>query len=216
MSVVTAPLSDAALPYRPLAVRLLPLLRRGFLILNRGFMAPLTARGFGWLVGSPMTGHVMLLRTRGRRTGVLRQAPLGYVVRDGCVYCVAGFGEPTLWYRNLLTDPSVEVVLPTRRFQGRAAPVTDPAEWVAAYRALIASFGLVGQATVGDIRSLDDATLAARHGSLPVVRITPVDGPTLVAGPFDPGGYGWLLPVGAFLTIGLLVELARSRHRRLA
>ena len=64
-------------------------------------------------------------------------------------------------------------------------------------RALIASFGLVGRAVVGDISGLDDATLLARHRALPVVRIMPADGERpLGAGPFDPGGRGWLLPYG--------------------
>jgi deazaflavin-dependent oxidoreductase (nitroreductase family) len=185
--------------------RLLRPLRRGFLILNGSLMAPLLRHGFGWLVGNPLTGHVMLLRTRGRRSGLLREAPLGYVVRDGAVYCVAGYGEPTPWFRNLLVDANVEVILSTRRFKARAEPVTDAAEWLTTYRALIASFGLVGRAVVGDIGTLDDATLLARHRSLPVVRITPRYGDApLVAGAFDPGGSGWILPYGASLALGLL------------
>jgi len=193
--------------------RLLRPLQRGFLILNHWLMAPLARAGFGWLIGNPLTGHVMLLRTRGRRTGLLREAPLGYVIRDGCVYCVAGYGEPTPWYRNLVTDPAVEVLLPTRRFRGLAAPVADPVEWLAAYRALIGSFGLVGRAVVGDIDAIDDATLLGRHRGLPVVRITPAEGePSIVAGEFDPGGSGWLLPYG--LTLAGLVAVARSARRR--
>jgi deazaflavin-dependent oxidoreductase (nitroreductase family) len=185
--------------------RLLRPLQRGFLVLNRGFMAPLIRAGLGWLVGNPLTGHLMLLRTRGRRSGLLREAPLGYVVRDGHVYCVAGYGETTPWFRNLVADPAVEIVLPTRRFRGRAAPVTDPGEWVAAYRALIESFGPLGRSIVGDVRRLDDETLLARHRALPVIRITPAEGVApLTAGFFDPGGGGWKFAWGASLSIGIL------------
>ena len=194
------------LPYGPVLSRLLRPLQRGFLVLNRRFMAPLIRHGFGWLVGNPLTGHVMLLRTRGRRSGLLREAPLGYVVRDGAVYCVAGYGEPTPWFRNLLADPNVEVILPTRRFKGHAEPVADPAEWLAAYRALISSFGLVGRAVVGDVRRRDDATLLERHRSLPVIRITPRYGDApLLAGPFDPGGAGWIVPYAGSFVLGLFV-----------
>lgn len=210
------PAAAPPLPYGPVMTRLLRPLQRGFLVLNRGFMAPLIRHGFGWLVGNPLTGHLMLLRTRGRRTGLQREAPLGYVVRGGAVYCVAGFGEPTPWLRNLLADPAVEVVLPARRFRGLAAPVTDPTEWLDAYRALIDSFGLLGRAVAGDIRGLDDTTLRARHGGLPVVRITPADGERpLVAGPFDPGGGAWKFVNGASLALGLLiwVRLRRPRSR---
>ena len=199
------PATAASLPYGPLVSRLLRPLQRGFLVLNGSFMAPLIRLGFGWLVGNPLTGHVMLLRTRGRRSGLLREAPLGYFIRDGAVYCVAGYGEPTPWFRNLVADPNVEVVLPTRRFQGRAEVVTDPGEWLRTYRALIASFGLLGRAVVGDVRRLDDATLLGRHRSLPVVRIRPRYGDApLVAGPFDPGGAGWILPYAGSAVLAVL------------
>lgn len=200
--------------------RLLRPLQRAFLVVNGSFMAPLIRYGFGWLVGNPLTGHLMLLRTHGRRSGLLREAPLGYIIRNGAVYCVAGYGEPTPWFRNLVDDPDVEVILPTRRFLGHAEPVIDAAEWLAAYRALIASFGLVGRAVVGDIRRLDDAVLLERHRSLPVVRITPRYGDaSLVAGPFDPGGPGWLIACLASFAFGLLAwrrfaSVGRQRQRQ--
>jgi deazaflavin-dependent oxidoreductase (nitroreductase family) len=198
------------LPYGPRMTRLLRPLQRAFLVVNRGFMAPLARIRLGWLVGNPLTGYVMVLRTRGRRTGQIREAPLGYVIRDGAIYCVAGYGASTPWVRNLLADPDVEVLLPTRRLLGSAEPVTDPPEWVAAYRALIASFGLLGRAVVGDITRLDDDELLARHGALPVFRIRPRAGdPPVEGGPFDPGGLGWFLPAGA--TIALVAALRRLR-----
>ncbi len=192
--------------------RLLRPLQRGFLLLNRGFMAPLLRSGLGWLIGNPLTGHLMLLRTRGRRSGRRREAPLGYVIRNGAVYCVAGYGEPTPWYRNLVADPDVEVILPTRQFRGRAQPVADPAEWLAAYRALIASFGLVGASVVGDVAALADAELLARHRALPVGRITPAAGEApVVAGAFDPGGAGWLVANAAMLMVAFAGAVAMRR-----
>lgn len=217
MTIVDPPAATAPLPYGPVMARLLRPLQRAFLVLNGGFMAPLIRSGFGWLLGSPMTGHLMLLRTRGRRSGLLREAPLGYVIRDGAVCGVAGYGTGTPWYLNLVADPSVEVILPTRRFRGRAEPVTEPAEWLAAYRALIDSFGLIGRSIVGDIRKLDDATLLARHRALPVVRIRPVEGERpVVAGPFDPGGGGWTFVYGTSIALAILAwaGLTGSRRRR--
>jgi deazaflavin-dependent oxidoreductase (nitroreductase family) len=142
---------------------------------NRWLVAPGLRVGFGPLIGNPVTSYMMLLRTRGRRTGLRREVPLGYVIEDGCVFCVAGYGAHTPWYLNLLADPEVEVVLPGRTIRGRAEPVVDAATWLDAYRALIASFGLVGRLVVSDPSQLDDATLLATHGSLPVIRIRPAD-----------------------------------------
>lgn len=196
--------------------RLLRPLQRAFLFLNGGFMTPLIRSGFGWAVGSPMNGWYFVLRTRGRRSGLTREAPLGYVIRDGAVYCVAGYGATTPWFLNLVADPSVEAILPTRRFRGRAEPVTDPAEWLAAYRALIESFGLLGRTIVGDVAEAGDADLLARHGVLPVIRITPDPGERpLDPGPFDPGGKGWLVSYGAQLVLGsLALRWLVARRRR--
>ena len=211
----------APLPYGPFMARLLRPLQRGFLVLNRGFMAPLLHARLGWLIGNPLTGHVMLLRTRGRRSGELREAPVGYVIRDGSVYVVAGYGERTPWVLNLVADPVVGVILPTRRFTGEATLVTDPDEWLGAYRALITSFGILGRAVIGDVRLLDDATLLAEHRALPVIRITPVKGNAagpgrggpLAAGPFDPGGRGWIVPYGVVVSAALVLAVRHAARR---
>ncbi|MBI3746257.1 MAG: nitroreductase family deazaflavin-dependent oxidoreductase [Chloroflexi bacterium] len=212
----------APLPYGPIIARLLRPLQRGFLVLNRGFMAPMFQAGLGWMIGNPITGHVLLLRTHGRRSGARREAPVGYVIRNGSVYVVAGYGAGTPWYLNLVANPDVEVLLPTRRFRGTATPVTEPGEWLGAYRALIASFGMLGRAVVGDVHCLDDATLLAEHRALPIVRIEPVEGVELVvSGRFDPGGRGWVLPwAGTAALVGLwIVRVGRRgavRRRRRA
>ncbi|HEX7951066.1 MAG TPA: nitroreductase/quinone reductase family protein [Candidatus Limnocylindrales bacterium] len=199
------------LPYGPLLTRWLRPLQRGLNLANRASVAPLLRARLGWLLGTPFTGYLMLLRTRGRRTGLVREAPLGYIIRDGAVWCVAGYGEATPWYRNLLDDPTVEVILPTRRFRAIARPVQDAAAWSIAFRELIRSFALVGLAVVGDVSGLSDAELHERYASLPVVRIVPAPGePPLRAGPFDPGGRGWLLPFG--LAIMLPAAWLAGRH----
>ncbi len=193
----TVPAAEPVLPYGPVVSRLLRPLQRAFLVVNAAVVAPLLRTGFGWLLGSPGTGYLMLLRTRGRRTGLVREAPLGYVIDSGAVYCVAGYGRSTPWYRNLLADPSVEVILPTRRFRGHAEPIVDREEWLRTYRALISSFGVVGRLVAGDVGRLDDVALATEHAALPVVRITPAaHEPPIVAGPFDPGGRGWVMSYG--------------------
>lgn len=209
---------DAALPYAPWMARLLRPLQRAFLVLNRCFMAPALKAGLGRFIGNPVTGHLMLLRTRGWMTGLVREAPLGYVILDGDVYCVAGYGRTTPWYRNLYADPGVEVTLPDRSFHGTAEPVEDPAEWLRAYRALIVSFGLLGRAIRGDIRALDDKTLLEVDRSLPIVRIRPTDPPgPIVAGPWDPGGSGWLAANTALLGLAAawyaLRRIVSSRSR---
>ena len=198
------------LPYGPALTRILRPLQRAFVVVNRGLVGPMLRSPLWPLVGNPATAHHLLLRTRGRRSGKVREAPLGYVIRDGSVYVVAGYGAATPWFRNLVDAPAVEVALPGRRFRGIAEPVTDGTEWLAAYRALIRSFGLVGR-LVGGVEALEDPALLATHRSLPVVRIRAVEpaGP-IRAGAWDPGGRGWLIAYAlAGGAIGLVTSLLR-------
>ena len=196
-----------SLPYGRRMGRVLVPLHRAFIPLNV-LAVPALEAGLGAAFSNPITGYLMVLRTRGRRTRKVRAAPLGYVILDGAIYCCAGFGRETAWYRNLLADPAVEVVLPGRTLTGSATPVTDPGERARAYRALIASLGGVGRTALGDLRRIDDEALLAAHAAIPLVRITPTG---VVAGPLDPGGRFWLVALAGWivLTAALVGGIAR-------
>lgn len=60
------------------------------------------------IVGRP----VVVVTSRGAKTGKLRKNPLMRVEHDGCYAAVASFGgspEHPVWYHNLLGEPLVEV-----------------------------------------------------------------------------------------------------------
>jgi hypothetical protein len=205
--------SVESLPYGPRMGRSLPRIQRAFRLANRYVAVPLLQAGLGPLCNTPLTGSLMVLRTKGRKSGLWRNAPLGYIVLDGHVYCCAGFGHRTQWLRNIESDPHVEVLLPTIAVSGIAEEVTDPDEWSRGMRALLASLGLISRAVLGDVRGTSDDGLRAMAGGLPLVRIR-ITG--LGVGPFDPGGRGWLLPTvigAAWLAIRLRGRLRRSRDQ---
>jgi deazaflavin-dependent oxidoreductase (nitroreductase family) len=206
-TTVTPP--ELPLPYGPLMTSSLPRIQRGFRFVNRFVAVPLLEAGLGPLCNTPLTGSLMVLRTKGRRSGLRREAPLGYLVLDGYVYCCAGFGRRTQWFRNIEADPHVEVLLPTIAVAGIAEEVTDPAEWSRGMRALLASLGIISRAVIGDVRHASDERLGAMAGGLPLVRIR-ITG--LGVGPFDPGGRGWVLPT--VLGIAWLGTRVRRRLRR--
>lgn len=197
------------LPYGPWMTRLLPFLHRAFLTVNRRFAAPALRAGAGPLFVSPFGGSMLLLRTRGRRSGAVREAPLGYLVRDGAVYVCAGFGRSTAWFGNLVADPVVEVVLPGARFRGVAEEVVDPAEFAEVLPALIDAMGAVGRAVVPDAEHLAAGGAAAWFGPLPLVRIRPT---AVLPGPWDPGGRGWLGLTAAELGVAVLAIAALRRR----
>ncbi len=83
----------------------------------------LYALGLGSLYGK----LVVLLTTKGRRTGRARVTPLQYEQVDGALIVASIRGTEADWFRNILADPRVEVRVGSRRFAGIAEPVTDPA-----------------------------------------------------------------------------------------
>lgn len=205
---------DIPLPYGPLMTRCTPLIQGGFRIVNRFLAVPLLRAGLGPFLATPWTGSLMVLRTRGRRSGRRRDVPLGYVIRDGRVYFCAGFGRPTAWLHNIAADPNVDVLLPGGAFAGVAEEVTERDEWAPAMRALLVSLGVIGRMTVGDVRDLDDDELWALAGGIPLVRVR-VTG--IGSGPFDPGGLGWVLPAaisGAWLISRASRLVRRGRRGR--
>jgi len=191
---------------------LLAPLRKAFLVLNRRVAAPLLRAGGGPLLTTPVAGSILLLRTTGRTSGLVREAPLGYAVIDGRVVVIAGYGRSAHWFRNALVDPEVEVLLPGALIAGRAAEITDPDERRAAFRTLVATMGVVGRLTLGDLRDKTDAEIDILAQAFPVLAITPI---AVRAGPFDPGGIGTRINTAlwALLAAGLAVTLARRRRR---
>ncbi len=70
--------------------------------------------GFGWLMGS----SVLLLTTTGRRSGLPRQAALGYGEdeRTHELLVSAGWAGKTDWFRNLRANPQCTVQAGRTRF----------------------------------------------------------------------------------------------------
>lgn len=164
--------------------------RRAFRALNRWFMVPCLRLGLGPLMGNPLSGYIMLIKTRGRKSGQLREAPVNYAILDGAVYCLAGWGAASHWLRNLEADPRVELLLPGRAVRGQAAIVTDPDEALRAMRAVLIAGGFAGFAFGFNPRTAPDEALRAHLADAPVVRITATG---LAAGPADSGGWLWAL-----------------------
>jgi len=200
------------LPYGPTMTRLLEPMHGAFIQLNRWFAVPALRAGLGPLFSTPILGSLMVLRTTGRKSGLPRDAPLGYAILDGCVYCIAGFGAETQWFRNIQADPAVEVVLPTATFRGLAEEVTDPDEWARAFRLLMTNLGPIGRATSGDVRGVADDRLREMGRGLPLVRIRPTG---IGSGPADPGGLMWIPVQVAATTVSLWLgaKLVRATAR---
>jgi len=181
-----------------------------FKALNRWFMVPAHHAGLGAWVSTPIGGWILLLRVRGRKSGVIRETPLNYLIEDGSVWVMAGFGRRSEWYRNLLADPSVEVRLPGRRFACTANEVRDPDARARMIPRLVRATGLPGTMVVPAPWIAPDEDILDAVPWVPLVRLRARDDSPIVAGPDDPGGLGWIwrqaTVLAATLVAGRLVR----------
>ncbi len=72
---------------------------------------------------------LLLLTTKGAKSGLSRVNPLAYVEQDGRYLIIASYaGAPTNppWYYNLLAHPEVTVEVGGRRFTARAEVLAEP------------------------------------------------------------------------------------------
>jgi deazaflavin-dependent oxidoreductase (nitroreductase family) len=86
-------------------------------------------RANGGKIGGRFEGRpVLLLTTKGAKTGRQHTTPMMYLLEDGHLYVFASKGgAPTHpdWYWNLVANPDVIVELGTERFDATATSLAD-------------------------------------------------------------------------------------------
>jgi deazaflavin-dependent oxidoreductase (nitroreductase family) len=107
-----------------------------FLEFNRALIQDLRAHGGKATSGPFMGREVLILTTRGAKSGEVRENPLVYT-RDGDHYIIIASkgGAPThpSWYHNLVKHPDVTVEVLGEKFKARAQ-VPDGEERERLYR----------------------------------------------------------------------------------
>jgi deazaflavin-dependent oxidoreductase (nitroreductase family) len=183
-------------------------LQKAFRLLNR-FMVPLWRLGLGGMLNSwpSVGGRLMVLVHRGRRSGREYRTPLNYAIVDDHVYCLAGFGEATDWYRNALAAPSVEVWLPDGWWQATPIDVSEVPERIKLVKAVLIGSGFAAYAAGIDPRRWTDPHLDEKTRDYRLLRLERTAART---GPGGPGDQAWVWP---WATIFVLAALVRRRRR---
>lgn len=155
--------------------------------------------------------HLMVLTTRGRKSGLPRHTAIEFRRHGRKIYIISGWGTRPDWYQNLVTNPQVTAQIGRRAVPARAQVVTDPAE---ALRALYlfrrvaparydAVLGAIIEATV-NTRTLPDVS-----AQFTLIRLDLSEGaPPL---PPLPANLIWLWPAAALAVVILLLGRRAQR-----
>jgi len=177
-------------------------LQQGFKQFNK-FMLLMWRLGLGsWVNIWPATiGRIMVLTHTGRKSGLRRQTPVNYAEVDGEIYCTAGFGGGSDWYRNLVAHPQVEVWLPNGWWAGEAAEVTNPAARLQLLRQVLIGSGFAARVAGINPQTMTDDELAEVTSDYRVLHIRRTAERT---GPQGPGDLAWVWPLATFLLLPLV------------
>jgi deazaflavin-dependent oxidoreductase (nitroreductase family) len=183
-------------------------LRQGFKQFNR-FMMLMWRLGLGrWVNAWPeVGGRIMVITHTGRKTGIRRRTPVNYTIADGEIYCTAGFGGISDWYRNLVANPQVEVWLPDGWWAGVAEEVTDTQTRMPLLRQVLIASGFAAGAAGIDPVGMTNPDLDAATSDYRLIRIRRTEART---GPGGPGDLAWVWPLATMV----LLPLALFRRGR--
>lgn len=89
-------------------------------------------------------GRIMVIKHRGRKSGKEFLTPVNYATVEGEIYCTAGFGAISDWYRNMLVCPRVELWLPEGKRLACAEDVSESPRRLFLLRQVIVASGFAG------------------------------------------------------------------------
>ena len=169
-------------------------LRQAFKYLNR-FMVLMFRLGLGrWLQFWPrVTGQILVLTHRGRKTGLTHRTPLNFAQVDGDLYVLAGFGSVSDWYRNVKAHPQIEVWLPHGWWSAVAEEADDHPDRMRLLRAILVGSGFAAYA-FGIPPSTPDERLAELSAGYRLLRLRRTEAHT---GPGGPEDLAWVWPLAA-------------------
>jgi deazaflavin-dependent oxidoreductase (nitroreductase family) len=183
-------------------------LKQGFRYLNR-FMLLMWRLGLGQMINiwPEGIGRIMVLTHTGRKTGLKHQTPVNYAIVEGEIYCLAGFGNTSDWYRNLRSNPQVEVWLPAGWWAGQADVVEDPERRVELIRQVLIASAFAGRLAGLNPYTLSDAALGKLTANYKLLHIRRVEARTGAGGP---GDLAWIWPIATMLLLPAILRRKRK------
>ena len=185
-------------------------LRQMFKQMNK-FMLLMWRLGLGsWLNFWPdVGGRIMVITHTGRKTGLKRRTPVNYALVEGELYCTAGFGPMSDWYRNLKAHSQVEVWLPEGWWAGVAEEITDPQGRLPLLRQVLIASGFAAPMFGIYPKTMTDAELEAVTTDYRLIHIRRTEART---GPNGPGDLAWIWPLATMILLPLALVWRRRKR----
>lgn len=158
--------------------------------------------------------HLMILTTRGRKTGTPRHTPVEYRRHGRKIYIVSVWGERPDWFQNALVSPVVTVQFGSKLYNARSSPVSDNAEALRALNLFRRIAPARYDAVMGRLveEPVNARSLVELADQFTILRLDITDD-----APSLPGiviRRSWLLPVGILAAAGTLMVAGVAQTRR--
>jgi len=158
-------------------------------------------------------GQVLVLTTRGRKSGLLRYAPLEYRRHGSKLYVVSAWGTRPDWYQNLLAHPQTTARHGRQIYTLRAHPVTDPAEALRAlnmFRRTAPIFYDRLLSKMSTAQTINLNTLTEIAAEFTVMRLDIVNEPSAL--PAIGSDRGWIVPMMAGIGVAFVAAITIARR----
>jgi len=182
------------------------MLQKGFRYLNR-FMVLMYRLGMAPLINCfpTLLGQIMILNHTGRKSGKKYQSGLNFYEQDGNIYCAAGFGSGSDWYRNITANPTVEVWVNNHWHSCTVEEIENNKDNLHLMRQVLICSGFAAYAAGINPRKLSDDALFDAVSTYRLMRLKRVEART---GNGGPGDLAW---INALLVMMLLPALFRKK-----
>lgn len=158
--------------------------------------------------------RIMVIGTRGRKSGLPRYAPIEYRRHGSKIYVISGWGELPHWYQNILASPDVTLQVGKDCINARATVVSNSGEVVRVLNLFRRAAPFVYDpmlARMSDRETVTPKTLPEISDRFTIVRFDPNPSPNGTRIPPLPTDYAWVwfALFIAVLLLALVISLLR-------